>query len=282
LSNLVFIPWSLSTESPVRARSEALHRRNSPPPHQIRDVMAAAGFTTHSMQVMHRKRFVPRCPSTQTAAGVKSPYGRLMASERMLDDRRVGAGRAGFVAHTSCQRRVSHSSCSRPLVGCHRMRTCVHGQPRNHGRTTRQRMSLRAATIRAAHSHIDTEQLASAAPSHSTSADKHWHPRTPTGGREAGADRRLGRTGGWGGREHGAEASLERKRAWGGREAATVPVGGPVEGSMGRKGAWGGREPRVEGRLGRKGAWGGREPGAEGVLLGRLNLKRTAAPPRSQ
>ena len=131
--------------SPVRARSEALHRRNSPPTHQIRDVMAAAGFTTHSMQVMQRKRFVPRCPSTQTAAGVKSPYGRLMASERMLDDR-VGAGRAGFVAYTSCQRRVSHSSCSRPFVGCHRMRTCVHGKPRNHGRTTRQRMSLRAAT----------------------------------------------------------------------------------------------------------------------------------------
>ena len=49
--------------------------------------------------------------------------------------------------------------------------------------------------IRAAHSHIDTEeqlgftdQLASAAPSHSTSADK--HPRTPTGGREAGATRK--------------------------------------------------------------------------------------------
>ena len=122
-----------------------LQVRNSPPTHQIRDVMAAAGFTTHSMQVMHRKRFVPRCPSAQTAAGVKSPYGRLLASERMLDDR-VGAGRAGFVEHTSCQRRVSHSSCSRPLVGCHRMRTCVHGKPRNHGRTTRQRMSLRAAT----------------------------------------------------------------------------------------------------------------------------------------
>ena len=35
-----------------RARSEALHRRNSPPTHQMRDVMAAAGFTTRSMQVM--------------------------------------------------------------------------------------------------------------------------------------------------------------------------------------------------------------------------------------
>ena len=131
--------------SPVRARTETRDRRNSPPTHQIRDVMTAAGFTTHSMQVMHRKRFVPRCPSTQTAAGVKSPYGRLMASERMLDDR-VGAGRAGFVAQASCQRCVSHSSCSGPFVGCHRMRTCVHCKPHNHGRTTRQRMSLRAAT----------------------------------------------------------------------------------------------------------------------------------------
>ena len=131
--------------SPVRARTEALHRRNSPPTHQIRDVMAAAGFTTHSIQVMDRKRAGPRCPSTQTAAGAKSPCGRLLASERMLDDG-MGAGRAGFVAHISCQRRVSHSSCSRPFVGCHRMRTCVHCKPRNHGRTTRQRMSLRAAT----------------------------------------------------------------------------------------------------------------------------------------
>ena len=131
--------------SPVRARTEALHRRNSPPTHQIRDIMAAAGFTTHSMQVMRRKHAAPRCPSTQTAAGAKSPCGRLLASERMLDDG-MGAGRAGFVAHTSCQSCVSHSSCSRPFVGCQRMRTCVHCKPRNHGRATRQRMSLRAAT----------------------------------------------------------------------------------------------------------------------------------------
>ena len=121
-----------------------LQVRNSPPTHRIRDVMAVAGFTTHSMQVMQRKRFVQRCPSTQTAAGVKSPCGRLVASESMLDDR-VGAGRAGVVAHTPCQRCVSRSSCSRPFVGFHRMRTCVHCKPRNHGRTTRQRMSLRAS-----------------------------------------------------------------------------------------------------------------------------------------
>ena len=58
----------------------------------------------------------------------------------------VGAGRAGFVAQTSRQRCASHIVCSRLFVGCHRMRTCVHCKPRNHGRTTRQRMSLRAAT----------------------------------------------------------------------------------------------------------------------------------------
>ena len=122
-----------------------LQVRNSPPTHQIRKVMAAAGFMAHSMQVMPWKHAAPRCPSTQAAAGVKSPCGRLLASERMLDDR-VGAGRAGFVAQMPCQRRVSHSSCSRPFVGFHRMRTCVHCKPRNHGRSTRQRMSLRAAT----------------------------------------------------------------------------------------------------------------------------------------
>ena len=114
--------------------------------HRMRNVMAAAGSTTHSMQVMHRKRAAPRCPSTQPAAGAKSPCGRHLASERMLDDG-VGAGRAGVVAHTSCERCVSHSSCSRPFIGCHRMRTCVHCKPRNHGRATRQRMSLRAATF---------------------------------------------------------------------------------------------------------------------------------------
>ena len=122
-----------------------LQVRNSPPTHQIRDAMAAAGFTAYSMHVMHRKHAAPRCSSTQTAAGAKSPCGRLLASERMLDDR-VGAGRAGFVAQMPCQRCVNHSSCSRPFVGFHRMRTCVHCKPRNHGRSTRQRMSLRAAT----------------------------------------------------------------------------------------------------------------------------------------
>jgi hypothetical protein len=98
---------------------------------------------------------------------------------------------------------------------------------------------------------INAEQLASAAPSHSASADK--HPRTPTGGREAGAEGSMGRKGAWGGREPGAEGSMGRKGAWGGR-------------SMGRKGAWGGREHGAEGSMGRRGVWGEREYGAEGRL----------------
>ena len=60
-----------------------LQVRNSPPTHQIRHVMAVAGSTTHSMQVMHRKRAVPRGPSTQTATGVTSACGRLEARPRV-------------------------------------------------------------------------------------------------------------------------------------------------------------------------------------------------------
>jgi hypothetical protein len=110
---------------------------------------------------------------------------------------------------------------------------------------------------RAAHSHINAEQLASAAPSHSASADK--HPRTPTFGREAGAEGSMGRTGGWGGRQAGAEGSMGRTGGWGGREHG-------AEGSMGRKGVWGGREYGGKRSMGRKGAWGGREYGAEGSM----------------
>jgi hypothetical protein len=105
--------------------------------------------------------------------------------------------------------------------------------------------------------------LASAAPSHSASAEK--HPRTPTGGREAeaasGAEGSMGRKGtrkgGWGGRKAGAEA----EGAWGGREHG-------VDGSMGRKGewprrngvllVWGEKEYGAEGSMGRMGVWGAR------------------------
>ena len=187
--------------------------------------MAPAGFTAHSMQVMPWKHAAPRCPSTQAAAGVKSPCGRLLASERMLDHR-VGAGRAGFVAQTSCQRCVSHSSCSRLFIGSN-VRALQAAQPRAHNSAADEPAS-RHPLIRAVHSRIDAEQLASAAPSHWASADK--HPRTPTigsDGREAGAEGSMGRTGGWGGRKAGAEGSLGRNGGWGGREYG-------AEGSMGR------------------------------------------------
>ena len=198
--------------------------------------MAAAGFPTHSMQVMHRKHAAPRCSSTQTAAGAKSPCGRLLASERMLDDR-VGAGRAGFVAQTPCQRCVNHSSCSRPFVGFHRMRTCVHCKPRNHGRSTRQRMSLRARCHTFGQRIHTSMQSSSLAPRRRTRHLPIKIHRRPL------SEGRLGRKGAWGGREAGAEGRLGRKGAWGGREAG-------ADGSMGRKGAW------AEGSMGQKGVWG--------------------------
>ena len=182
----------------------------------MRNVMAPAGFTIHSMQVVPWKRAAPMCPSTQPAAGAKSPCGRLLASESMLDDG-FGTGRAEFVAHTSCQRCVSQS-----------LLETVRWVPSNanvRGMQAAQPWAPNSAAdgpasepphIRAAHSHINAEQLASAAPSHSASADK--HPRTPTIGREAGAEGSMGRTGGWGGREAGAEGSMGGKGAWGGRE----------------------------------------------------------------
>ena len=102
--------------------------------------MAAAGFTTHSMQVMHRKRAVPRCPSTQTAAGVKSAFGRLLASERMSD------GRAGQGEPDSSRKRCAEgvfamvlAQDDRSLGAIERERACTAS------RATKQRMSLQAA-----------------------------------------------------------------------------------------------------------------------------------------
>ena len=184
--------------------------------------MAAAGFTAHSMQVMHRKRAAPRCPSTQTAAGVKSAFGRLLASERMSDGR-VGAGRAGFVVQTLRRGCVRHGTCSRSFVRCHRARTCVHCKPRNHGRTTRQRMSRHA--FGSAFTSIQNSSLSPRRRTRLLPINR--CPRTPAGGREYGANGRLGQNGAWGGREAGAEASLGRKRAWGGRECG-------VEARLGR------------------------------------------------
>ena len=138
--------------------------------------MAAAGSTTHSMQVMHRKRAAPMCPSTQPAAGAKSPCGRLVASESMLDDG-VGAGRAGFVAQASCQRCVSHSlpETVRWVPSNANVRALQAAQPWAPNSAADEPPRIRQCP------HVDAEQLASAAPSHSTSADT--HPRTPTGTR---------------------------------------------------------------------------------------------------
>jgi hypothetical protein len=197
------------------------------------------------MHVMHWQHAAPRCPLTQPAAGAKSPCGRLLASERMLDDR-VGAGRAGFVAQTPCQRCVNHSSCSRPFVGFHRMRTCVHCKPRNHGRSTRQRMSLRARCHTFGQRIHTSMQSSSLAPRRRTRHLPIKIHRRPL------SEGRLGRKGAWGGRRGG----------WGGRKAG-------AEGSMGRKGGWGGREYGAEGSMGRKGVWGEKDYGAEGSLGGR-------------
>ena len=69
------------------------------------------------------------------------------------------------------------------------------------------------------HSSFDTEQLASAAPSHSASADK--HPRTPTIGREYGAEGSMPALGAEGRHLQG------RKLVWGGKEHGALRLGTP-------------------------------------------------------
>ena len=104
----------------------------------------AAGLTTVFLQVMRRTRSAPGCPSTQPVAGAKSPLWATFGSQRMLDDR-LGAGRAGFVVHTSRRRRVSQGPCSRSFVGgaIQPERACVASH------ATRQRVSLTPASRRA-------------------------------------------------------------------------------------------------------------------------------------
>jgi hypothetical protein len=151
----------------------------------------------------------------------------------------LGAGRAGFAAQTPLQRCASQSSCSRPLVGFHRMRTCTlqAAQPRAHNSAADEPASRHTFGQRI-HTSIPNSSLA---PRRRTRlppisirgrplAEERLGRKGAWGGREAGADGMLGRTGCWDGREAGAEASLERKRAWGGREHG-------AEGNMGRKGA---------------------------------------------
>ena len=160
----------------------------------------------------------------------------------------VGAGRAGFVAQTSRQRCASHIVCSRLFVGCHRMRTCVHCKPRNHGpahNSAADEPASRRTFGQRIHTSMQNSSLAPRRRTRHLPINIHRRPL---------AEGRLGRKGAWGGREPGAEASQGLKRAWGGSEHG-------AEASMGRGGAWGGREYD---RGGREYDRGGREPGAEG------------------
>ena len=199
--------------------------------------MAAAGSTTHSMQVMHRKRAAPMCPSTQPAAGANSPCGRLLASESMLDDG-VGAERAGFVAHTSCQRCVSHSllEAVRWVPSDANVRALQAAQPRARNSAADEPAS-RHTFGHCIHTSIPNSSLAPRRRTRLLPISIHGRPL---------AEGSLGRTGAWGGREAGAEARLGRKGAWGGSEpraeASLGRKGGchcasGEEGSMGRKGA---------------------------------------------
>ena len=114
---------------------------------------------------------------------------------------------------------------------CSLGRTCVHCKPRNHGRTTRQRMSLRAATHsfgQCIHASMQNSSLAPRRRTGHLPINIHGRPLSEA------TEGRLGRKGAWGGREAGAEGRLGQKGAWGGTEAG-------AEGSMGRKGVWGAR-----------------------------------------
>ncbi len=59
-----------------------LRVRSSPSTCQIRDATVPAGFTTHILQVMHRKRADPMCPSVSDPAGCRSDI-----TMRATDDR---------------------------------------------------------------------------------------------------------------------------------------------------------------------------------------------------
>ena len=119
-------------------------RTSSPPTCQIRDVTVSTGLTTHCLQVMHRTRAVPVCPSTPASMPERNHISATFGSQRMLDDS-VGAGRAEFVGDTSRRRHVSQGPCPRSFVGgtIQRERACVASH------ATRQRVSLTPASRRA-------------------------------------------------------------------------------------------------------------------------------------
>ena len=187
------------------------------------------------------------CPASVPLRGVLRPR-RLRERIRHAGDfwcpntclmTGVGAGRAGFVAQTSRQRCASHIVCSRLFVGCHRMRTCVHCKPRNHGpahNSAADEPASRRTFGQRIHTSMQNSSLAPRRRTRHLPINIHRRPL---------AEGRLGRKGAWGGR------SMGRKGAWGGREAG-------ADGSMGRNGVWGGREYGGKRSMGRKGVWGAR------------------------
>ena len=106
LPNLSRIPLGRDLSPPP---PRPLHVRSSPSTCQIRDATVPAGFTTHILQVMHRKRADPMCPSTQPTAGATSPCERLTTAHRR--DFTSHTPRSGVSLHVlhAAQRRVSES-----------------------------------------------------------------------------------------------------------------------------------------------------------------------------
>ena len=89
---------------------------------------------------------------------------------------------------------VLAKACSRPFVGCHRMRTCVQCKLRNHGRPTRQRMGLRASRHtfgQRIHTSMQNSSLAPRRRTRHLPINIHGRPLS---------EGRLGRKGAWGGR----------------------------------------------------------------------------------
>ncbi len=101
----------------------------------------------------------------------------------------------GFVAQTSCQSCVSHSSCSGPFVGCQCERACTASRATMGALVTRQRMSLSASRHTFGQRINTPMQKSSLAPRRRTR-----HLPINIHGRPL-AEGRLGRKGGWGGRE---------------------------------------------------------------------------------
>jgi hypothetical protein len=112
-----------------RRAHETLHALNTPPTHQIRDVTAPSWFATHPLQSVHRKRADLMCPSTQLAAGAKSPCERLLASERMLADRLGSRIHRAYITPKARWLGLLLEIVRWIRWRRHRTRTCVRCQP---------------------------------------------------------------------------------------------------------------------------------------------------------